>query len=130
MEVSDLQGCASIQDEADLNQRLESVRNGDYGAFVLWHNRGGASLWIHINKDIAYLHYFPDDQGKHPGYQPTGMSPTGCADEMRFVLVGGHDADDIVMPRETLVPVGMAYMAAREFLHKPSRPASISWVEL
>jgi hypothetical protein len=34
------------------------------------------------------------------------------------------------MPRETLVPVEVAYRAAREFLREPVLPASITWWEL
>jgi immunity protein Imm1 of predicted polymorphic toxin system len=130
MEVEDLEGRTIVEDEAALDHRLRSVREGDFGAFILWHEGGGESLWVHVNKDVAYMHFFPDNEGKHPGYQPTGMSPAGCDAQVRFLQVGGSQGDAIVMPREALVPVAVAYRAAKEFLNEAALPASITWLEL
>ena len=57
-----LAGRISTDREDVLEHRLRSVRKGDYGVAVLSHN-GQASLWIHINKDVAYLHFLPNDTG-------------------------------------------------------------------
>jgi hypothetical protein len=130
MEVEDLESRTTVECEAALDHRLGSVRKGDYGAFILWHDSGGGFLWVHINKDVAYLHFFPDNEGKHPGYQPTGMSPASCDAQVQFLLADGNQSSAIVVPREAVVPVAVAYRAAREFLHKSALPTSITWLEL
>ena len=126
MEVDDFEGHATIDTEAELDRRLRRVRKGDYGAFILSHGMKGSSLWIHVFKDIAYLHYFPDGDGKHPGYQATGMQPANCDEQVKFLMVG----DSIEMPRDTLVTLETAYLAASEYLHDSGLPPSVSWSEL
>jgi hypothetical protein len=130
MYVEDLEGRVRVDREEDLEYRLQSVRKGGYGAFILWHIDKGASLWIHINKDVAYLHFFPAGLGKHPGFQPTGMSPAHCDERVHFLQTTGSEADSVTLPRETLVAVEVAYKAAKEFLHDPAPPSSITWFEL
>ncbi len=129
MEIEDLAGRVSVNRDDELQHRLRTVRKGDYGAAVLSHD-GQVSLWIHINKDVAYLHFFRDNAGRHPGYQPTGMSPENCDEDVHFLQTDGGEADSITMPYSTLVPVAIAYEAAKEFLHDPVLPPSISWFEL
>ena len=128
MYVEDFQGRTRMERLDDLLSRLGSVRKGAYGAFVLSHDEAGPSLWIHINRDVAYVHYFPEDGGA--GLQPTGMSPAGCADEVHFVQTDGGEADSFTMLGEALVEVDAAYAAAGEFLHDPGPPRSITWTAL
>ena len=130
MEVDDFEGHATINTEAELDHRLRRVRKGDFGAFILFHELKGSSLWIHIFKNIAYLCYFPDGDGDHPGYQATGMQPANCDNQVTFLLVGGDMASSIDAPRGTLVTLETAYLAASEYLHGPGLPPSISWSEV
>jgi hypothetical protein len=58
------------------------------------------------------------------------MTPEGCDDSVRFLLISGTDADAIEMPASTLVPVEVAYRAAKEFFLNPRLPDSVSWFEL
>ncbi len=129
MEVEDLAGRVSVDRENELEHRLRSIRKGDYGAAVLSHN-DRLSLCILINNNVAYLHFFPDKTGRHPGYQPTGMSLEFCDLQVHFLQIDGGEADSINMPCSTLVPVETAYKAAREFLREAALPPSISWIEL
>ena len=133
MEVYDLEGRVDVDCDKDLIHRLRSVRRGKYAAIILCHDgrdNNQPSLYIHINGDLAYLHYFPDNQRQHPGFQAKGMMAGDCEDEVRFLMTSGTEADSITMPRETLVPVEAAYKAAEEFLRKPALPPSVSWSEL
>ncbi len=130
MVVEDFDGTFSTDCEAELDARLRSVRRGEFGAFILTHNRKGASLWIHLNGDVAYLHYFPDGEGKHPGYQVAALSSAEHDEPVRLLQVYGGKADGFAMPPELLVPAEVAYQAAREFLRSPSLPLSIRWHEL
>jgi hypothetical protein len=130
MNVTDLEGTTRLDREYDLKRRLRTVRKGDYGAFILWHVDEGAHLWVHINKEVAYLHFWPDNRSRHPGYQATGMSPGQCDESVHFLLTTGDEADSIDMPADTLVPVEIAYRAATEFLHEPVFPPSVTWFEL
>jgi hypothetical protein len=47
-----------------------------------------------------------------------------------FLMVTGTEADSFAMPQGTLVPVGVAYRAAEQFLREPYLPPSITWLEL
>jgi hypothetical protein len=129
MEIMDLAGRVSVDREDEVIHRLRSVRKDGYGAAILSHG-GQASLWIHINREIAYLHFFPDNTGGHPGFQPTGMSPEDCDERVQFLQTDAGEADSFAVPCSTLVPVAVAYEAAKEFLRNPVLPPSISWLEL
>lgn len=123
-------GSVDVQGSDELIARLRSVRKGPYGTFVLWHDETGPSFWVHINNDVAYLHFFRDQKYDHPGFQPTGMAPEDRSDGVHFVYINGSEADGYTMPPQTLVSVDAAYKAATEFLKEPVLPASISWFEL
>jgi hypothetical protein len=120
----------SVHSPAELIAHLRSTRKGIYGAFILCHDETGPSLFIQINNDLAYLHFFPDDQGRHPGFQPTGMSPADCPESVYLMQDDGFEANGDTMPGYALVSVDVAYRAAAEFLHEPVLPPSISWFEL
>jgi Immunity protein Imm1 len=128
VQVLDFEGTKQIDDEADLVSLLRSVRRGEYGAFTLSRDAEKESLWVLINGGVAYLHYFPDLEGRHPGYQPTGMEPKGTERSVWFeqqTVGGGFE-----MPAETLVPADVAYQAARDFYRTAGLPRSVSWFEL
>jgi hypothetical protein len=132
VDVYDLDGQCRVESEDELVARLRSVRREADGAFVLDHGEQGSgpSLWVHIHGDAAYLHYFPDMSGRRAGYAPDRMWPHGPREPVRFRLVGGSAGDSICVPWWQLVPIEVAYGAAVEFLHSPSLPASVSWMEL
>ena len=130
MEILDLKGRTTVSSEAELDDRLTSVRQGDDGAFILWHEEGGPALWVHVHGEVAYLHYFPGSRDKHPGHVPTGMAPRGCSEPIRFRVIHRSEEHTIAPPVERLVPSAAAYRAAGEFLRDAVLPASISWREL
>jgi hypothetical protein len=128
MIVTDFDGAASVRSQKELERRLTFIREGEYGSFILTYRKGGPSLWIHVRKVVAYLHYFPHpDYLIHAGYQATGMTPPRCKRPVRFRLIGG---ENITMPPATLVPFSDAVAAAKEFFKHPGLPPSISWLEL
>lgn len=129
MYLDDLRGSTHPIDEATLNLRLRSVRKGTYGAFVLRHTDSGPSLWVHLNGDIAYLHFFPSGHD-HPGFQPKNMTPAHCEEVVHFLLTNGSEGDSIDLPRSTLVSADAAYVAAMEFFRMEIPPPSIQWFEL
>jgi hypothetical protein len=130
MYVEDLKDRIYVDRPEDLIDRLRSVRKGRYGAFFLSHDDSGPSLSIHINGGVAYVHFFPDNLGRHPGFQPVGMSPIDCEESVHFLQTDGGEADSLTMPKQTLVSLEVAYRAATEFLNSPVLPASIRWLEL
>src|SRR5262245_14281004 len=103
MYVHDLDGWAQIDRPEDLLSRLRSVRKGPYGAFILSHDDIGPSLWIHINGNVAYLHFFLESQStSHPGFQAWGMFPEGCEDRVRFVQIDGGEELRLLCPSKHL----------------------------
>ena len=89
MKVLDFDGTCRVERDDELLARLRSVRRGADGAFILDHGRG-ESLWVHINGNAAFLCFFPDRNGGHPGFVPDGMWP-GDRRDVRFLLVGGDE---------------------------------------
>jgi hypothetical protein len=128
VEVLDFDGACGVERDDELLARLRSVRRGADGAFILDHG-GGGWLWVHINGDAAFLWFCPDTDGSHPGFVPDGMW-SGDRRDVRFLLVGGDEADSIIVRWWQLLPVDAAYRAAVEYLHSPSPPASVTWFEL
>src|SRR5215468_6637098 len=125
MYVHDLEGLVQIDRPEDLLSRLRSVRKGPYGAFILSRDDIGPSLWIHINRNVAYLHFFLETQStSHPGFQAWGK------DRVHFVQIDGGEGDSITMPKQTLVSLEAAYKAATEFFNISTLPSSIRWSEL
>src|SRR5262245_40517683 len=114
MKIFDLEGDTLVTTEQDLVARLERVRSGPFGAFILCHCDGGPSLWIRINNELAYLHYFPDGTGSHPGFQPLHSKYCLRAEKVKFILTDGG-LDPITMTRDHLVATNMAYVVAKEF---------------
>src|SRR5262249_38780872 len=135
MIVTDFHGVAKVRSQKELERRLTSSCKGGYGAFILSHRNGGPSLWIHVNKGVAYLHYFPDpDYLIHAGYQGTGMTPAGCKRKVRFRVLRSRIEEFggayITMPPDNLVSLPDAVVAAKEFFKDATQPASIRWLEL
>ncbi len=130
MQVEDFNGTSNIDDADSLVGHLRTVRQGPYGSFILCHSRKEPSLWIMINSAVAYVHYMPDIEGGHAGFQPTGMTPKLCDDNVQFVLTDGSEGNGAVMPASTLVSTEVAYVAAVEFFNDPALPPCINWLEL
>lgn len=128
MQVLDFDGCCTVAGEGELLARLRSVRRGPDGAFILSHG-GEASLWLHVSGEAAFLSFFPDKDGTHPGFVPDGMW-AGEKRTVRFLLVGGDEGSAIRVPWWQLVPVEVASGAAVEFLRSPTLPPSVRWSEL
>src|SRR5262245_66651771 len=96
VEVLDFDGSNLAERDDELLARLRSVRRGPDGAFVLSHG-GDESLWVHINGEAAFLCFFPDRNGGHPGFVPDGMW-SGEQREVRFLLVSGDEGSAIRVP--------------------------------
>ena len=132
MIVEDFDGTSTIDCDDELLARLRSVRRGSFGAFILSHAADGASLWVHLNGHVAYIHYFPPGARSHAGFQPLDgpFTSTSPDEEIRFVQVDGSEADGFSMAPEFLVPANVAYAVVREFLWNSALPDSIVWQEL
>jgi hypothetical protein len=135
MIVMDFDGETNVRSQRELVRRLTSVRKGNFGAFVLMHKKHGPSLSIHVNKTLAWLHYFPDpDYLKHAGYHTTEMPPPGCKRNVRFrvlsIWVEENGDEYITMPPAKLVSIPVAVVVAKEFFKNSRRPTSVGWQEL
>ena len=128
MIFADFDGDRQVDREDDLLARLREARHGEFGHFILQHVDGGPSLWVEINGEVAYVHYFPNDPGDHAGFHAEGMTPTECDEFVTMCLPGGQ-RDPV--KREQLVPVAAAYRAALEFMRNPAEPPpAVTWAEL
>ena len=128
MNVHDFDGGVTVENEDELLLRLQLVRNGEQGAFLLHHDKDYPALAVHLNGNVAYLHYYP--AAHHAGYQAQDMSPANCAKKMKFLQVDGGEANAFHMPDYTLVSDETAFAAAIEFFRRAEIPLSISWCGL
>lgn len=130
MKVDTFEGQQSVDGEQDLERLLRSVRSGDYGGFMLWHDEDGPSLSLLFNKDMAFAYFFPDQSGEHPGYQSLGGLPDQGLETVHFLQAPRDEGSAFDIPWQFVVTVDTACKAAKEFLRGPERPPSISWFEL
>lgn len=132
MQIHDLEGSVRVGSDEELLGRLRGVRKGEYGAFILAHDDVGPLLSVHINGDLAYVHYFDDLSGANAGFQPKDMTPPGCPESVLFVQTDGCEGSGsaIEMPDYTICSLDVAYRAATEFLHDPAKPSCIKWSAL
>ena len=119
-----------ISDSVELESRLREVRQGYYVAFILTHESPYPSLWIHMNRDFAFLHWFLDPDEDHAGFNSTNMAPAGCTDQIFFLQLGAVVPDGFEVPNEFVVSLPAAVKAAKEFLDTKRMPACITWLEL
>ena len=129
LNIEDLVGQFVIETEDALKSRILSVRRGNYGAFIMCHDKSLPSLLLHINGEYCYLHYFPDSEG-HPGYQPMDMTPNGCVADVTFIQTDGSEAGGFEMCASAIVPLEAAICASCDFLKNERLPGSIKWLEL
>src|SRR5216117_1797895 len=96
MDLWDFDGYCQVERDDELLARLRSVRRDPDGAFILSHG-GDESLWVHVQGSAAFVCFFPDRDGKHPGFVTDGMWPDEQRD-VQFLLVNGTQADSIIVP--------------------------------
>lgn len=127
MNGEDLLGRFRASTDGELLLRLRSARRGRYRSFALWHAEKFPALFLHLNEDIAYIHYFPRDD--HAGFQASGMPLGHCPDSVHFLGLGG-EPESFEMTSDACLECDVAIAAAVEFLRDPALPPSIRWVEL
>jgi hypothetical protein len=128
LRIDDMQGELRVEGREDLLRRLRSVRRGDYGAFMLTHEHeeSDRGLFIMINKDVAHLYFTLDEYAGQDSFQPIGMTPPGCPEQVHFLQTTCTEAD-FDIEKELLVSTDVAYGAAAEFLESPNPPLCVRW---
>lgn len=129
MILEDFEGATEVTNVDGLIQRLKTSRRGDLGAFQLI-GTNQTSLEIGFNGEFAFLYFFPDAEGVHPGYETIGMTPPNCPKTVFVYQPSGQKADGFEIPSEYIVSAEAAYTAAAEYFEKQKLPASITWFEL
>jgi Immunity protein Imm1 len=83
---------------------------------------------ILVNKQLAKLDYFPDEED-HPGYYSIGRVPLLPADGTTVFFMNSPKEEEHVF-NGAIVPFADALVAAKEFLASTQLPPSIKWFEL
>ena len=130
MLIADFNGQHKVETLDQMLNSLRTIRKDGYGAFILAHDSDGPMLWIHINGVLAYVHFFPDGHGNHPGSQPWGMTPVDCPESVRFYLTDGTEGGSIDVRDCEICSTNDAYAAAADFYSASVQPKSIKWTEL
>lgn len=129
MLLTDFEGEHHIISEDTLLQRLRTVRSGIYGAFILEHDIDGSKLWVHFNKDIACLHFFPEDEFAGV-LTATGKTPQGLEGRLHFLQVNNSEADSFDLDSCATMNADDAYAAAKEYYYTREAPSAMDWIEL
>jgi hypothetical protein len=129
MLVEGFAGEVEIQNVPELLAMLRTERRDEFGAFSL-SGANKTSLAVMTRGDLAFVYFFPDDQGNHPGFEPIGMTPPGSPSSVFFLQTDGHSANGFDIPAEHLVSSETAYAAAAEYFEKQVLPSAINWLEL
>jgi hypothetical protein len=136
MLIYDLEGEAKIGYEAELINRLHTIKRGEYGAFMLSHAKDAASLkdgpylCVHTKGDLGYVHFFKGGEESHAGFQPATHAPVINDSVVRFLQTDGKEANAIAIPAAIAISADLARQAAVEFFRAPELPPSIAWFEL
>ena len=128
MRIQDFDGTLESDDIEAVIERIRNKRRARYGAFHICAREEYPYLALHLNGDVAYLHYFPSDG--HPGFQPTVPDGTDVVADVHFLNLDGTESGAFDMPRSTLISVDDAVTAVREFARDSEPPPSIEWFEL
>jgi hypothetical protein len=129
MLVEGFDGEVEIQSIPELLAKLRTERKDGYGAFSLF-GTNKTSLAVMIRGELAFVYFFPDDQGNHPGFEPTGMTPPGSPESMFFLQTDGTTAGGFDISSDYLVSSEVAYAAAAEYFQEQVLPPAITWLEL
>ena len=128
MRINDFDGSFETDDVEAVIERIRNKRRDKYGAFHLCANEEYPYVALHVNGDVAYLHYFPSDG--HPGFQSTLVDGNAVDADIHFLNLDGTEAGAFDMPRSTLISLDDAITAVREFARDGQLPPSIAWFEL
>ena len=83
MKLDDFDAAGIDVTRDEFKRRLSTVRHDGHGSFILYVSESGPQVWISVNADLAYIHYFDDDSCTHPGYQ---SDRSGDPDMPRMVI--------------------------------------------
>lgn len=133
MRVSDFE-IADLESTPDLMTPLEIEafmnKRDDAGMNSFWLSHGDdrfPAINIMVNGDLAYVHYFPDDD--HPGYASVGGLPNLTRGGItNFFHDPGGEPFDIL--NGAVVPFSKALKVAQEFAVSKEIPKCIPWRSL
>jgi hypothetical protein len=111
---------------------IEAALSKRHGAGInsFWLSQGGEkrpTINIMVNGDLAYVHYFPDDD--HPGFASVGgLSKLSRGGITHFFP--GLTAEPFDILNEAVVPFSSALKVAQEFAISSTMPRCIAWSSL
>jgi immunity protein Imm1 of predicted polymorphic toxin system len=112
---------------ADVQAALSKRHDAGINAFWLSHgSKKLPAISILVKGDIAYVHYFPNDD--HPGFASVAKLPGPRPHETTIFFVNPNEKVWIL--NGAVVPFSDALKAAEEFAISETMPRSIQWSEL
>src|SRR5215469_17125394 len=128
MKVTDFD-IARIESAIDVTTRLEIEsalsKRDDAGMNSFWLSHGTEefpAINIMVNGDLAYVHYFPDDD--HPGYGSAGAVPNLSRGGKTNSFMHSSDQPNPIR-NDAVVPFSKALKVAQEFAVSKSLPKCI-----
>ncbi len=128
MMLTDFDGEHCITTEADLLQRLRTVRGGIYGAFYRNMTPTGRRFGCSSTETLpAYI--FPENEFAGV-LTSTGKTLQALAGAFHFLQVTNSEADSCEMDSFAVMIADDAYAALMEFFRIAKVPSSIDWIAL
>jgi hypothetical protein len=114
---------------AELDALLMKRRSDGANAFWLAHDgKQYPHLALLVKGELASVHYFPEDSDA--GYIPSGNLAQLPVREMSRFSISKHQADDVHVVNDSVLPMSVAVQVAREFFRSDALPTAITWEKL
>ena len=129
MKVSDINRDYQIDSDASLEAVLAKKFENTANAFWLWHEDAAyPMLGVFVKQELAYLHYIQAEG--EAGFASVGGTCDLTRGQTTSFPISPHEADDIHILNEAVVPLSIALSAAKEFYFSKELPKCVEWLKL
>jgi len=128
MKTEDFDSVQDLTTPLEIERALSKRHDSGINSFWLFHGaEERPAINIMVNGDLAYVHYFPDDD--HPGYGSAGAVPNLSRGGKTNSFMHSSDQPNPIR-NDAVVPFSKALKVAQEFAVSKSLPKCIPWRSL
>ncbi len=126
MKIKHFSGTEYANNISEFSEILQKRYGDDVNEFWITNDtQDNPCLVILVNKEMANLTYFPDEESL--GFQSVGRQ-TGQTNEY-CIFYTNTPEEEIEISRDSIISVNKAFEAAKKFFYKCEMPDNIEWAE-